>query len=98
CHGETRPKAGLNLEALRGQENARVWKRVWERVRSRHMPPPGRPQPTADERARLTSWIEDVFAQDKLDGHADPGPLRPRRLNVREYRNTLRDLLISRGS
>ena len=97
CHGESKPKAGLNLEALRGQEKPTVWKGVWERVRSRQMPPPGQPQPTAEERSRLTSWVEDIFAGHRLVGHADPGPLRPRRLNVREYRNTLRDLVVTGG-
>ena len=97
CHGENKPKAGLNLVALRGQEKPQAWKGVWERVRSRHMPPPGKPQPTAAERALLLDWIEAGFAQHKLDGQPDSGPLRPRRLNVREYRNTLRDLVITGG-
>src|SRR5262245_32174269 len=68
CHGETKPKAGLNLESLQSQENVRVWKEVWNRVRARQMPPSDQPQPTMEERARLTDWIEDNFAKKTLDG------------------------------
>jgi mono/diheme cytochrome c family protein len=98
CHGDKKPKAGLNLEPLPGQANVKVWKAVWDRLKSRQMPPADRPQPTAQERDRLTGWIEGVFAQHTLDGHPDPGPLRPRRLNVREHMNTFRDLATTRDS
>src|SRR5438552_10155931 len=72
CHGPSKPKAGLNLEALHGQENARTWEHVWDRVKSRQMPPSDRPQPTAQERERVTVWIEEVFARHTLDGQPDP--------------------------
>lgn len=98
CHGETKPKAGLNLEALREEGNPKVWKLVWDRIKSRQMPPSAKPQPTAEERERVTTWIEAAFAKHTLDGHPDPGPLRPRRLNVREHMNTFRDLAVTRGN
>lgn len=98
CHGPTKPKGGLNLAALPGPDNVQVWKEIRQRVRSRQMPPPGRPQPTADEREHLTNWIEGVFARHTLNGHPDPGPLPPRRLNVRETMNTLRDLAVAKNA
>jgi hypothetical protein len=102
CHGDSKPRGGLNLAALSGDDmavkNLERWKRVWDRLKARHMPPPDQPQPTAAERERIAGWIEGVLARHTLDGHADPGPLRPRRLNVREYRNTLRDLATSKGN
>lgn len=98
CHGEQKARAKLNLESLQGQASVKVWKEVWGRLKSRQMPPADRPQPTAAERDRLTCWIEGVFAQHTLDGHPDPGPLRPRRLNVREHMNTLRDLVIAKDN
>lgn len=98
CHGANKPKAGLNLEAWRGQEKAEEWNAIWQRLRSRHMPPPGQPQPTPAERERMIGWIEDVFASHTVNGQPDPGPLSPRRLNVRETMNTLRDLAVSRGA
>src|SRR5581483_1120565 len=101
CHGENKPRAGLNLASLIGQtgtpDPAR-WKKVWERIKSRQMPPLDRPQPAAQERDSILARIEDVFAKHTLDGHPDPGPLRPRRLNVREYMNTLRDLVLYKGA
>lgn len=102
CHGEKNPKAGLNLARFEDRDGApvepRAWKHVWDRVRSWQMPPPDRPQPTVQEREMVLTWIEGLFAGHTLAGHPDPGPLRPRRLNVREHMNTLRDLAISRGA
>jgi mono/diheme cytochrome c family protein len=98
CHGPMKPKAGLDLTVLPAAADLASWKVIWERVRSRQMPPPDRPQPSADERARLTGWIEERFAGHTLDGHPDPGPLSPRRLNVRETMNTLRDLVVAKNA
>jgi hypothetical protein len=99
CHGEVKPKAALNLDAVpAAPAHGQVWKRVWDQVRSHQMPPPGRNQPAPKERATLVAGIEAIFARHNLDGHPDPGPLRPRRLNVREYRNSLRDLAVNRTS
>lgn len=98
CHGDKKPKAGLNLQAMREEGNPKVWKRVWDRIKSRQMPPSDKPQPTAEERERVTAWIEAALAKHTLDGHPDPGPLRPRRLNVREHMNTFRDLAVTRGN
>src|SRR5438128_2049094 len=51
CHGE-KPRADLDL---RSPTDLVKWAKVWERVRSRQMPPPGRPQPTAKERDQFTA-------------------------------------------
>ena len=45
----------------------------------------------------MLAWIERVFAAETLAGEQDPGPLRPRRLNAREYTNTVRDLFVTGG-
>ena len=96
CHGEKKQNAKLNLESFSGRVEPHAWKPVWERLRSRQMPPADQPQPTAAERERLLNWIEASFAAHTLDGHPDPGPLRPRRLNVREHMNTFRDLAFAK--
>jgi hypothetical protein len=101
CHGAERPRGQFNLRSLLREARAGdlpKWKKVWELVKSGQMPPSDQAQPTAEERERLTSWIESTFANQTLAGHPDPGPLHPRRLNVREYRNTLRDLATSKGN
>ena len=76
CHGAVKAKSGLNLESLKDQQDASArtaWKQVWDRIKSRQMPPSDRPQPTAAERE----------APDRLDRNrlrpAHPGrPPRPR--------------------
>ncbi len=73
----------------------KMWKKVWDRVRTHQMPPPERSQPTFAERRRIQAWIEEVFVHATLDGKRDPGPMPPRRLNVREMMNTLRDLAVT---
>src|ERR1051325_7452674 len=97
CHTAPNPKGGIDLASRKGNELPEDWKEVWQRLRSRQMPPSGKPQPTASERERLLAWIEEVFARPTLAGHANPGPLRPRRLNAREYVNTVRDLFVTGG-
>src|SRR6516225_4856159 len=52
CHGQQKPKAGLNLEAMRAEGNPKAWKLVWDRIKGRQMPPSGKPQPTPAERER----------------------------------------------
>jgi len=98
CHGAKQARGSLNLESLQAEatiSQPRTWKKVWDRVRTHQMPPPERTQPSTAERQRLLAWMEQVFDLATLDGHRDPGPLPPRRLNVREYMNTLRDLAVT---
>jgi hypothetical protein len=97
CHGPKKQESGLNLSLF--QDDAAVigakkkWKDVWQKVDAREMPPAGNAEPTATERAKVTSYIESTLA--KIDGHGadDPGRVVIRRLNRTEYKNTIRDLL-----
>jgi hypothetical protein len=96
CHGATKPKADLNLEALRDEAAAlkarRTWKKVYDLVHSHDMPPQDKPQPTAAERERIADWAEAAFRKPPADGKRDPGPVVLRRLNRIEYNNTVLDL------
>jgi hypothetical protein len=99
CHGETKPRAGLDVGALLDPDrpvDLSTLKKVWERLKNQHMPPAGQPQPSAPERERISTLLETLLARNSLGGHPDPGPMRTRRLNVREYMNSLRDLTITR--
>ncbi len=94
CHRSGR--ANIDLDAPVEQSSLRRDRAMWESVlsmlRSREMPPAGRPQPSPDERGHLIRWIEEGLAQ----GRAEPTPtggILARRLSQTEYRNTLRDLL-----
>lgn len=100
CHGEANPKGDLNLASLADSDvfaKPAIWHRIRERVRAGEMPPRGKTQPTDEERKRLIAFSEVVLARHTLDGHPDPGPLHPRRLNLREHMNVLRDLVIEDG-
>ena len=70
-----------------------VWEKVVRKLRTGTMPPADQPQPSAEERRALASWLED-----SLDAAtaANPNPGRTetfRRLNRTEYQNAIRDLL-----
>src|SRR6266516_1106812 len=95
CHNQKTAVAGLMLDkvdpAKAGQDPA-VWEKVVHKLRSRAMPPPGRPRPGAPIYQALIPHLES-----ELDraASARPNPGRPaiRRLNRTEYANAIRDLL-----
>jgi hypothetical protein len=93
CHGAEKPKAELNLDALRDDlKGRRLWKKVFDALHADEMPPKDKPQPTAAERDRLTDWIDGLLARPLASGKRDPGPAVIRRLNRIEYNNTCFDL------
>ena len=101
CHGRDSLEGGLDLAAIRTESDARAVPGVWEAVRDRviwdEMPPPGAAQPAADERAALLAWIDALLgpledASSSADAAVEPEPPLLRRLNNREYENTIRDL------
>ena len=97
CHEKGEPEAALNLAALKNLSpfrHAAMWHQIRKRLVAGEMPPDGETQPTNEERKRLITFAEDVIADYTLNGHPDPGPLNPRRLNVREHMNVFRDLAI----
>ncbi len=97
CHGRTQPKARLDLSTVPGEAEMRSRRRIWGRVREYVdggiMPPEDRPQPTAEESARLTAWIKTALERDNCGRPGNPGRVTIRRLNRAEYNNTIRDLV-----
>jgi hypothetical protein len=96
CHGLGAKKGNVSFDAFDAEPAAlgetRLWLAVLKNVRSGLMPPNDRPQPSADERRALETWIKRrAFGIDP--GDPDPGRVTLRRLNRAEYRNTIRDLL-----
>jgi hypothetical protein len=96
CHGETKQKGDISLQAYENKaavlKDRVVWEKVLHNVRASEMPPENKPQPTEQERKLIASWIEkDVFNCDCEN--PDPGRVTLRRLNRAEYDNTIRDLL-----
>ena len=96
CHSDRLETAGLSLEQIDVShvgEGAEVWEKVVRKLRTGTMPPPTRPQPSAEDRTGLVSWLETSLDQ---TASAAPNPGRTetlRRLNRTEYQNAIRDLL-----
>ena len=103
CHAGGEAPAGIDL-TFASEEEARAkaatdesfWSRVARNVDEGRMPPSfARAQPTDEERARLVDWINSNVLT--ANGMMDPGPFAVRRLNAREYENTVKDLLYLPG-
>ena len=96
CHGEGARKGSVAFDAFETDEQMAaerdLWWRVLKNVRAGLMPPPNKPQPSADQKAALEKWIK--YEAMGIDPAApDPGRMALRRLNRVEYRNTIRDLM-----
>lgn len=66
CHDGESAKGNVSLEALRGitADNASLWKRIWEQVALKEMPPRKRsPQPALTERLAISTWITQGLTQ-----------------------------------
>ena len=99
CHNDRTLTAELSLQDLDLQdvgENAaevEVWEKVVRKLRTRAMPPPGRPRPTEPEYERVATRLEtalDAAAAADLNPGRRPAV---HRLNRAEYTNAIRDLL-----
>jgi mono/diheme cytochrome c family protein len=96
CHNEKLATAGLKLDqadVANPVEGAETWEKVVRKLRSGIMPPSNMPQPSAEDRRALLTWLETSL--DKAAA-ARPNPGRTetiRRLNRTEYQNAIRDLL-----
>ena len=95
CHGDGAKKGKLALDIHSNHEDIagdrELWKRVWENLHRRNMPPADKDQPGDEEIDRILSWIEKtVFNHDSEK--TNPGHVVLRRLNRVEYKNTIRDL------
>ncbi|MDQ3622329.1 MAG: DUF1595 domain-containing protein, partial [Verrucomicrobiota bacterium] len=97
CHNEKKQKGELNLARFETEASVlaerRVWRRVWEMLHNREMPPPEENQPGEEQRAALTDWIEQMLARPVEGGAPNPGHVPPRRLTAAQYNATVADLV-----
>ena len=95
CHGNRRPKAGINLSKVDSElalvKDPDLAERISEAMTDRSMPPKNKPQPSEAERQVFGDQIE--HALNSLNNLRDPGPSVIQRLTRRQYNNTIRDLL-----
>jgi cytochrome c553 len=96
CHGAENPKNRHNFlkssDAGDVETRRSLWRSVAMQLRNRTMPP-GEARLEEGDRLRVANWIEQRLRATGCQGGEYAGNVGPRRLNRREYRNTLRDLL-----
>ncbi|MBY0506391.1 MAG: DUF1592 domain-containing protein [Bryobacteraceae bacterium] len=76
-----------DIQAQRG-----LWRNVATQITNRTMPP-APAKITEAERLAVARWIDERLRQTACDAGSFAGPALVKRLNRREYRNTIRDLL-----
>jgi hypothetical protein len=97
CHNDERLSGNLTFSNLSPHDldsgaNLEQWEKILRMTTRGEMPPRSRPQPSAQERASFTQWLE--ASLDRRAGtHPNPGRATIRRLNRAEYANAVRDLL-----
>jgi hypothetical protein len=96
CHSTKLKKGDLDLERFTSvdlvRKDLKPWQAMIEMLESGEMPPRSKPQPTADERKRLLSWVRNFLDAEARASAGDPGPAVLRRLSNAEYNYTVRDL------
>ena len=92
CHSDGEQEGGLDLDALpvalESPEHFSVWERIFDRVEAGEMPPADYEQPAAKSRK---DFLE-MLGRNLRKTHAARKETVLRRLNRREYQNTLNDV------
>jgi cytochrome c553 len=96
CHNPNNPKNRINFlkaNTIKDIESDRgLWRDVAAQLRNRTMPPV-ETKLTEDDRLRVAVWIDNRLRQTACYVGQYAGAVALRRLNRREYHNTIRDLL-----
>lgn len=97
CHGPAKQKGERRFDKLSGaigDDNALVeLQDILDQLNLGEMPPKEARQPTRDERQQAVAWLTTRIEEFQRERKQSGGETVLRRLNNREYRNTIRDLL-----
>lgn len=97
CHGEAKQKGERRFDRLAGEirdDNGLVdLQDILDQLNLGEMPPKEARQPTDGQRRRAIAWLTGRIEQYRREHQPAAGQTVLRRLNAREYRNTVRDLL-----
>ena len=92
CHDDFERKGEISLEAPEidwsNQDSLELWERAINALESGEMPPKKEQKPSASARASMVDWLDQSLSE-----HASIGGSTLRRLNRREYVNSLNALL-----
>src|SRR5689334_17527365 len=94
CHNTTDWAGSVAFDTMSADaipDDAKIWETAIKKLRSGLMPPPGNKQPDPAAVASMVSWLETTLDKAQATPYAGYVPLR--RLNRREYANSVRDLL-----
>jgi len=98
CHGEQKQMAGMRLDDLSPEisgetANADIWQELMDRVNLGEMPPEdAERRPDGKSASAMTDWVARSLRVYERSSHATGGRGVLRRLNRREYANTVADL------
>ncbi|MEI6714398.1 MAG: DUF1592 domain-containing protein [Verrucomicrobiota bacterium] len=97
CHGAEKQKGKFRVDdlsfALNDLQTAERWQKILDSLNSGEMPPEKEKQPGAKEKADFLEDLSHVMVAARRSLSDQHGVITLRRLNQREYRNTLRVLL-----
>ncbi len=96
CHSGADPEADFSIHDLKdhpSKDSIDLWTSSLDRVKAGEMPPARKSQLTPDDRERLVRYLSE-----KIEHYASQSErslrIPPRRLNNREFRNSVRDVLL----
>ncbi len=96
CHNPENPKNKIGFLRTRTAEDMEtsrgMWKKVAAHLRNRTMPPVAN-KLSEDDRVFIAAWVDERLRSTACAAGEQAGSVTLRRLNRREYRNTIRDLL-----
>ena len=97
CHNEKKQKGKLRLDnisfALDSVEHADRWQKILNEINSGEMPPEDSKQPEPRAKADFLEALSHTLVAARRTLGDSGGKIVVRRLNRREYQNTIRDLL-----
>jgi cytochrome c553 len=96
CHGGTKPKAQLSLEAIPTLEHLRThyhhWYNVLEQIETGTMPPEKADPLASADREALMAWIRGDLTRLLVEQQRREGRSQFRRLSRNDYANTVQDI------
>ena len=96
CHGGKDPKGGFDLRALGvapSHESVTLWETSLDFVEAEEMPPAKQSRLSVPDRRRLIQFLQQQLRLYNSQS-GDSNRIRPRRLNNREFENSVRDALL----
>ncbi|MCA9036693.1 MAG: DUF1592 domain-containing protein [Planctomycetaceae bacterium] len=97
CHAGEDASSERNFDTLTGElsttDQLIELQEILDQLNRGEMPPREAKQPTDDERRKAAQWLSTVIGEYHRRNRSTGGQTILRRLNAREYENTIRDLL-----